>query len=109
MSSTPAIGDVVIYKNNGSSHTGIVYGVDGNTVNTVEGNTSGDKSFSANGGMVWVKSFDYTKKDNLTGFGRPNWPSESEYDLNQKGFSDSRTSGSYGLTGAASKAAPVRP
>ena len=96
MSSTPAVGDVVIYKNAGASHTGIVYDVDGNMVGTVEGNTSGDGSFNANGGMVWTKNFDYTKKNTLTGFGRPNWSAVAE-DLNQKGFSDSRTSGSAGL------------
>ena len=95
MSSTPAVGDIVIYKN-GTSHTGIVTGVDGNMIDTVEGNTSGDASFSRNGGMVWTKNFDYTKKGNLTGFGRPDWAAVAE-DLNQKGFSDSRTSGSTGL------------
>ena len=95
MSSTPAVGDIVIYKN-GTSHTGIVTGVDGNVIDTVEGNTSGDASFSRNGGMVWTKNFDYTKKGNLTGFGRPDWAAVAE-DLNQKGFEDSRTSGSAGL------------
>ena len=77
MSSTPQVGDVVIYKNNGKSHTGLVESVDGNKITTIEGNTSGGSGFSANGGMVARKSFDITdsssKAKYLTGFGRPDW------------------------------------
>lgn len=72
MSSTPQPGDIVIYKNN-TSHTGIVESVNGNNITTIEGNTSGGNGFERNGGMVARKSFDYTKKKELTGFGRPNW------------------------------------
>ena len=78
----PEPGDLVIYKN-GTSHVGIVEGVDGNTVYTIEGNTSGDSGFDRNGGVVYRKSFDYTNRSSgkgakLTGFGRPIWPSEVE-------------------------------
>ena len=77
MSSTPQVGDVVIYKNNGKSHTGLVESVDGNNITTIEGNTSGGSGFSSNGGMVARKSFDITDSSSeakyLTGFGRPDW------------------------------------
>jgi hypothetical protein len=74
---TPQPGDLAIYKN-GTSHVGIVEAVDGNTVYTIEGNTSPDKSFSRDGGSVYRKSFNYTNRTSgkgakLTGFGRPDW------------------------------------
>jgi hypothetical protein len=73
MSSTPEPGDVVIYKNNGASHTGLVETVNGDNITTIEGNTSGDNSYNRNGGMVARKSYNYKQKDKLTGFGRPDW------------------------------------
>lgn len=50
---TPKPGDVIFYK---KSHTGVVVGVNGNTVYTIEGNTSGDNAIERNGGMVAMKT-----------------------------------------------------
>ena len=49
---TPKPGDVIFYK---KSHTGVVVGVNGNTVYTIEGNTSGDNAIERNGGQVALK------------------------------------------------------
>ena len=77
MSSTPQPGDIVIYKGNGASHTGLVESVNGNMITTIEGNTSGGPEFSGNGGMVARKNFDYTTNKRVTGFGRPDWEGAS--------------------------------
>ena len=77
MSSTPQPGDIVIYKGNGASHTGLVESVNGNMITTIEGNTSGGPGFSGNGGMVARKNFDYTTNKRVTGFGRPDWEGAS--------------------------------
>lgn len=53
----PQPGDVIMYG--GNIHTGIVVKVDGDTIETIEGNTSADGNFSANGGTVGRKSFNY--------------------------------------------------
>lgn len=50
---TPKPGDVIFYK---KSHTGVVVGVNGATVYTIEGNTSGDNAIERNGGMVALKT-----------------------------------------------------
>lgn len=49
---TPKPGDVIFYK---KSHTGVVVGVNGTTVYTIEGNTSGDNAIERNGGQVALK------------------------------------------------------
>lgn len=51
-SQTPKPGDVIFYK---KSHTGVVVGVNGTTVYTIEGNTSGDNAIEKNGGQVALK------------------------------------------------------
>ena len=51
-SQTPKPGDVIFYK---KSHTGVVVGVNGTTVYTIEGNTSGDNAIERNGGQVALK------------------------------------------------------
>lgn len=80
MTSNPAPGDIVIYKN-GTSHTGLVEKVEGNKITTIEGNTSGGNGFSRNGGMVARKTFTLGdgsyKAKHLTGFGRPDWDNGS--------------------------------
>lgn len=65
----PQPGDVVMYG--GSVHTGIVYKVDGDMVETIEGNTSSDNNFDANGGTVAKKKFNYkTYSSRSLEFGR---------------------------------------
>lgn len=68
---SPKKGDVVFFLKNGvAKHTGIVYKVSGNTIYTIEGNTSGASGVIANGGGVCKKS--YTVNANMR-FGRPNY------------------------------------
>ena len=69
----PQVGDIVFFKFSGSSrwtnHVGIVIEVNGNTLTTIEGNTSSDnKGSQNNGGMVAIR----TRKINssVVGFGR---------------------------------------
>jgi hypothetical protein len=52
------------------SHIGIVVGVDGKTITTIEGNTSGTGD-QRNGGMVMVKQRTIGKE--VVGFGRPKY------------------------------------
>ena len=69
----PQVGDIVFFKFSGSSrwtnHVGLVIEVNGNTLTTIEGNTSSDnKGSQSNGGMVAIR----TRKINssVVGFGR---------------------------------------
>lgn len=65
----PQPGDVIMYG--GDEHTGIVVKVNGDTIETIEGNTSSDNNFSANGGTVGKKSFNYkTYSSRSLEFGR---------------------------------------
>lgn len=66
--SSPEVGDRVFF---GDQHTGIVVGVSGNTVTTIEGNTSGGSAVISNGGGVCKKS--YTLGKTAMTFGRPDW------------------------------------
>lgn len=50
---TPKPGDVIFYKR---SHTGVVVGVNGSTVYTIEGNTSPDNKIERDGGAVGFKT-----------------------------------------------------
>jgi len=78
----PAIGDLAFmdFPHDGIdriSHVGIVAGIDGKTVTTIEGNTSGSGD-QRNGGMVMVKSRTIGKE--IVGFGRPKYvPYKGEY------------------------------
>ncbi|MGI9027566.1 MAG: CHAP domain-containing protein [Candidatus Saccharimonadales bacterium] len=65
----PQPGDVVMYG--GNVHTGIVVKVTGDTIETIEGNTSADGNFSADGGTVGRKTFNYkTYSSRSIEFGR---------------------------------------
>ena len=69
----PAIGDLAFmdFPHDGVdriSHVGIVVGIEGNTITTIEGNTSGTGD-QRNGGMVMVKQRTVGKE--VVGFGRP--------------------------------------
>jgi hypothetical protein len=74
-SQTPKLGDLAFmdFPNDSVdriSHVGIVVGIDGNTVTTIEGNTSGSGS-QRNGGMVMVKQRTIGKE--IVGFGSPKY------------------------------------
>ena len=60
----PKAGDLIFFKSDGASHTGIVISCDGTTVYTIEGNTSD---------MVAKRSYPlmYSK---ITGYGLPEYP-----------------------------------
>jgi len=81
-SDTPTIGDLAFmdFPHDGVdriSHIGIVVGIDGNTVTTIEGNTSGTGD-QRNGGMVMVKKRTIGKE--VVGFGRPKYvPYKGEF------------------------------
>lgn len=66
---TPQPGDQIFF---GGSHTGLVYKVDGNTVYTIEGNTSSERGVVANGGAVRKKSYSLNS-GRISGYGRPNY------------------------------------
>jgi hypothetical protein len=73
--SEPAIGDLAFmdFPHDGVdriSHVGIVVGIDGKTITTIEGNTSGSGD-QRNGGMVMVKHRTVGKE--VVGFGRPKY------------------------------------
>lgn len=83
-SEIPAIGDLAFmdFPHDGVdriSHVGIVVGIDGKTITTIEGNTSGNGD-QRNGGMVMVKSRTIGKE--IVGFGRPKYvPYKGEYPI----------------------------
>lgn len=74
-SETPKLGDLAFmdFPNDSVdriSHVGLVVGIEGNTVTTIEGNTSGSGS-QRNGGMVMVKQRTIGKE--IVGFGSPKY------------------------------------
>lgn len=81
-SEIPAIGDLAFmdFPHDGVdriSHIGIVAGIDGKTITTIEGNTSGSGD-QRNGGMVMVKTRTIGKE--VVGFGRPKYvPYKGDY------------------------------
>jgi hypothetical protein len=61
------------------SHIGIVAGIDGKSIVTIEGNTSGSGD-QRNGGMVMVKRRTIGKE--VVGFGRPKYvPYKGDYPI----------------------------
>lgn len=71
---SPQPGDQIFFTQDRktSNHTGIVERVSGDTVYTIEGNTSGAYGVVANGGMVCRKSYPRTSQL-ILGYGRPDW------------------------------------
>lgn len=65
---TPICGDIVFFKSNGASHTGIVVKVVGDKLYTIEGNTSD---------RVALKWYYYKTYDKITGYGVPDYPASS--------------------------------
>lgn len=73
--SEPQLGDLAFmdFPHDGVdriSHVGIVVGIDGKTVTTIEGNTSGTGD-QRNGGMVMIKKRAFGAGKEVVGFGRP--------------------------------------
>lgn len=59
-------------RHSGANHIGYVYKVSGNTVYTIEGNTSGGSSVVDNGGGVAKKSYS-TSYSRILGYGKPRY------------------------------------
>lgn len=73
LNSNPKVGDIVIFKRNGTfTHTGIVTGVNGDYFTTNEGNTFGGNTIIANGGAVCNKGY-YNSNLPGTKFCTPDW------------------------------------
>lgn len=71
---TPLPGSVVIFYRNGTfTHTGLVVGVNGQSIITVEGNTSGASGIVANGGGVCQKSYLLTSLSGMTKYYMPDY------------------------------------
>jgi hypothetical protein len=68
---TPQAGDIIFFQSGGvACHVGVVTGVSGTKVNTVEGNTSSGSTLVANGGGVFAKSYSLSS-GYILGYGRP--------------------------------------
>jgi hypothetical protein len=65
-SKVPKPGDVVFF--NGTQHIGIVDTVKGNSIVTIEGNTT-SSAYSNNGNVVGSHTYDYRTSTTVTGFG----------------------------------------
>lgn len=86
---TPQPGDVIFFSSvkypNGGAHTGIVVSCDGQTVTTIEGNTSGASGLVPNGGCVAKKSYPI-RYATIYGYGVPLWHDEGK--LTQEKFNE---------------------
>ena len=98
LTQTPQPGDVVFFLN-GSSHTGLVTAVNGNTITTVEGNTSPGK-FNRDGGCVAEHTYTlpYAK---ISGYGRPKYDTTSDWTGETSNYSSAVSGGSVDGTSAA--------
>lgn len=76
--SNPQIGDVVFFHFNTNdrwtNHVGIVKGINGNTIETIEGNTSVNSD--DNGGAVMIRQ----RSSNIVGYGRPAYEESAPID-----------------------------
>ena len=69
----PQPGDIIYFKNSTRiHHVGIVKKVSGNTVTTIEGNTSSTVGVIPNGGGVFEKSYQI-QNSRIAGYGRPKY------------------------------------
>lgn len=74
VSKQPKIGDLIFFhKNNNINHIGIVSNVSGDSVETIEGNTSvGNNVVIESGGGVYKKHYNLSNP-RIFGFGEPTW------------------------------------
>lgn len=104
---SPEIGDQIFFWSSDLSkvsHTGLVVGVDGSRVYTIEGNTSDGSSVIANGGAVCKKDYALNYK-RIAGYGRPDWDTASDGG-DQKG-GESSMSADYSAKVYAANGKPV--
>lgn len=70
----PEAGSIIIFYRNGTyTHTGLVAEVNGSTIITIEGNTSGASGVIANGGGVCKKSYSFSSLSSATKFFVPDY------------------------------------
>lgn len=95
---TPEPGDIILYGSGGSEHTGLVYGVSGNNVITIEGNTSSGNN--ADGGCCKKKSVSMTNSW-IYGYFRPKYSGREVAFTggSSSGSSDSSDDSSTGSSG----------
>jgi len=77
----PQPGDCIFFsgsRHGGANHIGLVESVNGNTVHTIEGNTSAGKGVADNGGGVARKSYSLTN-GRILGFGHPKYDGSSNF------------------------------
>lgn len=76
---TPVQGSVILFYRNGTyAHTGLVVSVNGNTITTIEGNTSGASGVIPNGGGVCKKSYGLSGLSAMTKYYVPDYSIVSE-------------------------------
>lgn len=100
--SVPQVGDIVFFKwstkNCLAEHVGIVVSISGNSIVTIEGNTSATSN--DNGGAVMQRKRIIDKT--VVGFGRPNYTNNvqntSIYHIVQKGDTLSKIANKFGTT-----------
>lgn len=102
---TPKIGDCIFFsgsRHSGANHIGIVSAVNGNTISTIEGNTSSGTAVVDNGGEVALKSYD-VNNSNILGYGHPMYEGETNFAgvtaANATSLASSVGSSTYGSTG----------
>lgn len=102
---TPKIGDCIFFsgsRHSGANHIGIVSAVNGNTISTIEGNTSSGTAVIDNGGEVALKSYD-VNNSNILGYGHPMYEGETNFAgvtaANATSLASSTGSSTYGSTG----------
>lgn len=98
----PTIGDIIMFGVPGdASHTGIVVGVNGSTITTIEGNTSGGTGLEREGNGVCMKTYP-TNHERILGYCHPVYEGTTSFaGINGTTVSASSTStGTTGTTGS---------
>lgn len=102
--SEPQRGDLIFFRN--LSHIGIIENVEGNTIHTIEGNTSNASELVTNGGCVARKTYSKTSSA-IYGFARPDYSNEDSEDIIEQSKEDNNEI-VYSLIKKGSKGSLVR-
>lgn len=90
---SPQVGDIVFFKFNSNArwtnHVGIVTGIRGKEIETIEGNTSVNSD--DNGGSVMARR----RSSHIVGYGRPKYSDQTEMQLNVKPILKRGDKGNY--------------
>lgn len=100
---SPKVGDQIFFRNDERiCHTGIVVGVTGNEVTTIEGNTSGANTLVANGGGVKKKTYSRSY-ERIAGYGRPDYTGTGTSSSSSSSGSSSSSSNGSNITKTSTK------